>query len=216
MLGQSPAVHRFAGQAAGLYPSDEVQVALVDACIDACDDVLVRATRCRSWRAPTRLAPAPSRTLCRDPTSSSTLVRACVQVAANGAGRGMELGDKLLARRQACAEGGSLFSATAKVEAHYDRHTPAGSPYLTGSLSMADIAVFCYFGHGVSGFFDGVDPEYLMAFPRIRAVRKAVVELPAVQRYYEAEAGKEHMKLSMGGLDVGAMYQAILKTARAA
>lgn len=46
MLGQSRAVHRFAGRAAGLYPSDDVQAALVDACIDACDDVLVRATRC--------------------------------------------------------------------------------------------------------------------------------------------------------------------------
>lgn len=137
------------------------------------------------------------------------------QVAANGAGRGMELGDKLLARRQACAEGGSIFAATAKVEAHYDRHTPAGSPNLTGALSMADIAVFCYFGHAVSGFFDGVGPECLKAFPRIRAVRKAVVELPAVRQYYEAEAGKEHMELSMGGLDVRDMYQAIINTARA-
>lgn len=137
------------------------------------------------------------------------------QVAANGAGRGMELGDKLLARRQACAEGGSIFAATAKVEAHYDRHTPAGSPHLTGALSMADVAVFCYFGHAVSGFFDGVGPECLKAFPRIRAVRKAVVELPAVRQYYEAEAGKEHMKLSMGGLDVRDMYQAIVNTARA-
>jgi glutathione S-transferase len=136
------------------------------------------------------------------------------QVAANGAGRGMELGEKLLARRQACAEGGAIFVATAKVEAHYDRHSPVGSPHLTGSLSMADVAVFCYFGHGVCGFFDGVDPEYLNAFPRIRAARRAVVEIPAVQKYYEAEAEKQHMKLSMGGLDVGEMYRAIVLTAR--
>lgn len=128
----------------------------------------------------------------------------------------MELGDKLLARTQACAEGGSIFAATSRLEAHYARHTPTGSPHLTGALSMADVTVFCYLGHAVCGFFDGVDPEYLKAFPRIRAARKAVGELPAVQEYYEAEAGKDHMKLSMGGLDVGDMYQAIVRTARAA
>jgi glutathione S-transferase len=45
VLGQSRAVHRFAGRAAGLYPPDQVQAALVDACMDACDDLLVRDSR---------------------------------------------------------------------------------------------------------------------------------------------------------------------------
>jgi len=38
-IGQSRAVHRFAGKAAGLYPSDDVQAAHVDAVLDGADDL---------------------------------------------------------------------------------------------------------------------------------------------------------------------------------
>ena len=132
----------------------------------------------------------------------------------NGVGRGMELGDKLVARTEACTEGGAVYAAASTLERVYASNCSPASPFLTGALTMADVAVFCYLGHATCGFFDGIPPSFIKAFTHLTAVRKAVVGLPVVKKYYESTAGEEYMKLSMGGIEVGGMYAAMIDSAK--
>ena len=68
----------------------------------------------------------------------------------------------------------------------------------------------------MSGFFDGVTPDFLAAFPKIQAVRKAVIAIPRVARWYAAEAKKPYMELNVGGHPAGECYAKMLETSRAA
>ena len=133
----------------------------------------------------------------------------------NKTGQGLAGAEKLKKRGAACKEGGDIYVACARVEACYERAGTPG-PFLTGELTIADLHVFAQVGWATSGFFDGVDSEFLVAFPRIQAVRKAVISIPRVAAFYKAEAKKPYMKCTVGGHPAKECYERMIKTSLAA
>ena len=133
----------------------------------------------------------------------------------NKTGQGLAGAEKLKKRGAACKEGGDIFVACARVEACYERAGTPG-PFLTGELTIADLHVFAQVGWATSGFFDGVDSEFLVAFPLIQAVRKAVISIPRVAAFYKAEAKKPYMKCTVGGHPAKECYERMIKTSLAA
>ena len=137
----------------------------------------------------------------------------------NREGQGLPGPEKIQKREAACKEGGVTYVAVQRVEALYARASErfgAPGPFLTGELSIADLYVFSATGHTVCGFFDGVTPAFLAAFPRLQAVRRAVSTMPKLVEYYEAEATKPYNELNIGGELVGPQYQKLLQSSRAA
>lgn len=132
----------------------------------------------------------------------------------NKTGQGLAGPEKLEARVAAQKEGGDIYTAVKRLEACYARAGTPG-PYLTGKLTIADLQVFAQLGWAVSGFFDGVNAEFLEAFPKLKAVRKAVVMLPQVASYYEGEKGQPYMEASAGGHPIKECYASMLASAGA-
>ena len=131
----------------------------------------------------------------------------------NKTGQGLSSGDKLKKRGAACKEGGDIYVACERLEACYTRAGTSG-PFLTGELTIADLQTFAQVGWATSGFFDGVGPDFLAAFPRIQAVRKAVIAIPKIAAFYKAEATKLYMLHSLGGHTAKDCYATMLKSSR--
>mmetsp|Transcript_9250 Transcript_9250/g.21490 ORF Transcript_9250/g.21490 Transcript_9250/m.21490 type:complete len:244 (-) Transcript_9250:159-890(-) len=132
-------------------------------------------------------------------------------------GLGLSGAEKAQKRQLACQPGGATFVACQRVEALYERAARRlghQGPYLTGELTVADLYVFACTGHTVSGFFDGVEPGFITAFPLVQAVRKAVATIPKLVAYYEAEASKPYNELNIGGTLTGVQYQKLLASSR--
>lgn len=133
----------------------------------------------------------------------------------NGTGQGLPIAEKMAKRAAACEPGGDIYVVLQRIEACYARKGTTG-PFLTGELSIADLHLFAQVGWATSGFFDGVSASCLVAFPHIQAVRKAVIAIPAVAKYYEAERAKEYMGLNVGGHPAGECYATMIESSSAA
>lgn len=133
----------------------------------------------------------------------------------NGTGQGLEIKEKVAKRSEACKAGGDIYVAHQRVEALYER-VGASGPFLVGELTIADLQVFAQVGWATSGFFDGVNPAFLAAFPRIQAARRAVISIPEVAAYYEQEKAKPYMELKVGGHLAKECFATMLSSSRAA
>lgn len=133
----------------------------------------------------------------------------------NKTGQGLTGAEKLKKRGAACKEGGDIYVACERIEACYARAATPG-PFLTGELSIADLQVFAQVGWATSGFFDGVGHDFLVAFPRIQAARKAVIAIPRIAAFYKSEAKKPYMQLVVGGHPAKECYATMIKSSRMA
>ena len=130
-------------------------------------------------------------------------------------GAGLSGAEKIAKRAAACLEGGATYVSVQRCEKLYERIGAAG-PLLTGELTVADLYLFSSVSHIICGFMDGVTPEFLVAFPRVQAVCKAVATLPKLVAYWEAEAKLPYMELNVGGTLVSSQYTTLLEVARGA
>ena len=131
----------------------------------------------------------------------------------NKAGQGLTGAEKLKKRKEATKEGGDVYVACERIEACYARAGTPG-PFLTGELTIADLQVFAQVGWATSGFFDGVGHDFLVAFPRIQAARKAVIAIPRIAAFYKSQEKKPYMSAVVGGHPAKECYAAMLKSSR--
>jgi glutathione S-transferase len=126
-------------------------------------------------------------------------------VKTNNCGQGLAIEEKLTKRIEAAAEGGSIANHLGCLEAFIAKHGSGG--YAIGaSLTVADLVLYNTVGMAASGFFDGLDSSILKRYPLICAVRKSVVEHPAVAAYYSKRPTEDDT--------IGKTESCIVKSAR--
>lgn len=102
----------------------------------------------------------------------------------NPIGAGEEQTVKEAKRKEAC-ESGAIFKLLQQTE-RFIAANGANGFAVGGSLTIADLAVYCNTSNLIGGLFDGVPSTALDPFPTIQAVRKNVANVPAIAAFYDA------------------------------